>query len=128
MDQYIGEWCLYPWFESHGIEHIHPEDLSAFRDLKPNGRLFANLGIDGDYMVLQHAEKLFRVKPSLAKFVPAPAFSYGAAVRVINGDEIRLAVVREIIWHFQRNEPFFLLEVEGKASSRRFWSSELEAQ
>jgi hypothetical protein len=125
MELEIGKWCTYPWFEEHGVSCVHPDDLDDFKALKPNGRLFRCIGSDENFLVLEHAGKQYRVTPSLAKPVPDPAFGYGDAVRVTSGGAERRAVVREIMWHFQRNQPYFLLEVEGKTSSRRYWSDEL---
>lgn len=122
-----GQWCLYQWFEEHGVSCIHPDDLNDFKDLKPNGKLFKCLGADGDFVILEHTGRSYRVKPSLAKAMPAPAFAYGDMVQVTSSGEERHGVVREIMWHFQRNEPYFLLEIEGKASSRRYWSGELHS-
>jgi len=121
------EWCLYQWFEEQGIEYVHPDDINAFRSLKPNGKLFRCLGAEDGFAILEHAGRQYRVKPALVKPVPVPVFGYGDTVRVTSGGENRPATIREIMWHFQRNEPYFLLDFGGKSSSRRYWSSEIRA-
>jgi hypothetical protein len=127
MSLEAGQWCLYQWFDEHGASCIHPDDFNDFKDLKPNGKLFRCLGTDEDFVIVERAGRSYRVKPSLAKAIPSPAFTYGDAVRVTSGGEERRGIVRELMWHFQRNEPYFLLEIEGKTSSRRYWTSELHS-
>jgi len=93
----------------------------------PYGRLFRCVGSDSDFIILEHAGKHYRVRPSLARPVPDPAFGYGDTVRATGSGVEKRAVVRDMMWHFRRNQPFFLLTVEGKKSSRRYWSDELRA-
>lgn len=128
MNPVDGGWCLYPWFEEHGSEYIHPDDIDAFRTLMPNGKLFKWIGTDNDFVVLEHASKQYRVKPTLAKPVPKPVYDFGEAVRVRSGNENKPATIRDIMWHFQKNEPFFYLDFEGKKSSRRYWTHEIQAR
>jgi hypothetical protein len=126
MSLEVGQWYLYQWFDEDGMDCIRPDDLNDIRHLRPNGKLFKCLGTNGDFAILQHNVRSYRVKPKqLAKTIPVPAFEYGDVVLAMSGGEQRRGVIREIMWHFQRNEPFFLLAISGKAISRRYWASEL---
>jgi Family of unknown function (DUF6960) len=127
MDFEPGKWCLYPWFLGDGVSYIHPDDLDDFKALMPYGKLFRCVGSDRDFIILERAGKHYRVMPSLARPVPDPAFRFGDRVRCLSGGVEKRAVVREIIWHFNRNQPYFLLTIEGKKASRRYWSDELRA-
>lgn len=127
MNAATSAWLLYSWFEENGVDCIHPEDIIAFRELQPNGRLFQLVGSDAGYIVLQHAGRRYRVTPALARPVAAPVFGYGDTVVATSGGASRRATVREIFWHFQRNEPFYLLDVVGCRSTRRYWSNEIQA-
>lgn len=127
MEYSVGTWCLYPWFEEHGIACIHPDDLAEFKALRPDGKLFRIAGTEGDYVVLEHAGNRYWIRPPPIHPVPTPAFGYGESVWVVRGNREHRAVIREIQWHHGHGRPFFLLDVEGKRYSRRCWSEELRA-
>lgn len=119
----ISGWALYPWFEEHGPELIHPQDFDAFRQLFPYGRVFAVLGQQDEFTRIAYGKQVFRVKPSLLQPVPAPTFTAGQAVRIPGkGDE---AVVEEIYWHYKNKRPFFIVRYRGKLKSKRYWAEDL---
>ena len=117
-------WGVYPWFPEHGEAMIHPEDVPAVVGIRPNGKLFEVIGEEGDYLVLSYGECTFRVKPDLFRTVDSPLKRIGDAVEVDSGGERRAGIVAEIQWHHQKNEPFYLLTMDGKRLSRRYWSSD----
>jgi hypothetical protein len=125
MDLQPGTWCLYPWFPSDSASLVHPGDLEAFSALLPLCKVFRCVGSVGDFVVLEYAGAQYRVSPSLAQPVSAPAFGYGEAVRVTSGGAEKPAVIRAIIWHVVRDQPYFLLTIDGKKASRRYWSEEI---
>ena len=125
MSDRIGRWGLYPWFLEHGQDKVHPQDLDGFQALGPAGPYGLVFQVADDvppYVVLEYGAQRFRVMPELLREVEAPRFRIGDPVLVPGG---ALAVVREIHWHHKRGEPFFLLMVEDRRKSKRYWTSEL---
>lgn len=103
---------------------IHPDDLASWNSTHPYGGYFECLGGEGEYLVLTDGKAIFRVKPQLFREVNAPSRRIGDAVEVESKGRIVQVVVVEIHWHHQKNEPFYLVENNGKQSSRRYWGSD----
>ena len=114
-------WGLYQWFEEHGTDLIHPEDLPGFRALIPNGKIFECVGRDEEYLTLRYGDMEFRVRPSLFKIVARPSRRFGEEVHLSNG---KRGIVTDIQWHFQRAEAMYHLMFDGKKRSRRYWESD----
>ena len=121
----ITKWTLYPWFEEHGAELIHPDDISRFRQLRPYGKVFAVVGEEGNYIILQFGENSFRVMPDLMSAVSAPAFFFGQTVEI--SGKTTFGTVVEVCWHHGQQKPFFYLVIGGKRSGKRYWESDLTA-
>ena len=121
MDISAGDWGLYQWFEEHGLDLIHPDDRGSMPALMPNGKLFEVVGIDGKYLTLRYAEHRYRVRPDLFKPVSTPPLSFGDCVRIRKDGNIISATICDIMWHFQRAEPFYYLLIGGKRLKRQYW-------
>jgi hypothetical protein len=122
MDISAGDWGLFQWFEEHGLDLIHPDDRDSMRQLMPNGKLFEVIGKDGGYITLRYAEHRYRVKPALFRPVSAPPFSFGGCVRIRKGGNVISATICDIMWHFQKAEPFYYLWTGGKRLKKQYWS------
>ena len=121
MDIAVGNWGLYQWFEEHGLELIHPNDLDAIRNLMPNGKLFEVTDNDGEYLTLRYGNHTYRVNPSLFKLVATPPFTFGDVVRIRKGGSVISATICDILWHFQRSEPYYHLAINGKRLTKQYW-------
>ena len=126
MSIHTGAWGLYQWFREHGVHLVHPDDLGAFERLMPNSKVFICEGSEGDYLVLRYGQERYRTKPELFKVVPRPPRVFGETVWVTRDGRATEATVSDIIWHFQRREPFFLLEFDGKKGKKRYWSFDFQ--
>lgn len=115
------QWGLYPWFTEHSTELIHPEDLDSLQAFSPYGKVFEVIGRDEDYIFISYGGQTFRVKPTLFQPVPRPAKRIGDVVRVQLKGKTELGIVVEVQWHHQKSEPFYIIEIEGKLSSKRYW-------
>lgn len=124
MDEMTGRWGLCQWFEEHGTDIVHPDDLEAFRRFLPNGKVFQCLCQEGDYLVLRYGDLRFRVRPLLFKPVPVPSTKIGDRVRIRSNGEVLPAVITGMAWHFQRSEPYYSVTVNGKERSKRYWQSD----
>jgi len=120
--QLSGRFGIYPWFPGDDEALIAEADVGAFRDLLPNGKVFYCAGIEGDRLVLKYGEKVFRVSPILFREVKTVVRAVGSTVRLADGS---LATVADVMWHFARGEPMYLLILSGKKKSRRYWNSDL---
>jgi hypothetical protein len=115
-------WALYPWFDEHGTEKVHPQDLTAFRALGPYGKVFRVGAPEPPFVVLEYGAGRYRVDPSLLKEVTDPGFAVGDPVVLEDGTRGEVA---EVGWHHQKAEPIFFLNVGGKRKSRRYGRAEL---
>ena len=118
-------WCLFPWFEECGADHVHPDDLAIFRGVHPYGHLFKSLGTTGGYVRLLYVGGEVRVRPELLTSVSAPLFEYGSSVRTISPHTVRAGHVAAIMWHHKRQEPYYLLVIDGKKHATRYLAADL---
>lgn len=112
---------LYPWFEEHGIHHLHPEDLEKVRCLAPNGKVLEVVGSDEDYLRLRYGTTEFRARPGLFRPLPLAPRRVGARVSLRSG---QTATIRDVFWHFQKRLPMYSLQIDEKAASKRYWETD----
>jgi len=120
-------WGTYPWFREHGVEQIHPDSLEKALQEPPYGKVFKLLSSgDPDWIEIKGATGPLKVKPGLFRTVPPPTFDFGQVVRTLPPRTPRTGTVTGIQWHHEEKRAFYLLTVEGKQLSRRYWDDELE--
>ncbi len=119
MSDYKEKWGLYQWFEEHGKELVHPEDIDNFRKLIPNGKVFKCIYADDTYLTLQYGRNTYRVKPDLFKVVPEPQKNFGDTVTILKSEKV--AEIFEVMWHFKRNTHMFSVKIDGEKKSKRYW-------
>lgn len=123
-----GTWGRYPWFREHGVHLIRPDDLQAFEQLMPHSKLFMVQSASEEYLKILYGQRSYHVKPDLFRRVDTPAFIFGDKVLAQSGSDTFSGEVRGIVWHSQRNEPFYLLTANGKRLKKRYWASDLSLQ
>lgn len=117
-----SKWGLYPWFIAHGVDLIHPADLEAFIQENPYCKVFECIEAS-DYITLRYNNNCYRVKDKLFEIVPAPKYNFGEIVKIKESGEE--AIIRDIIWHYKRQEPYYyLISIKGKKKSKRYFESE----
>lgn len=124
MSNPVFQWGLYQWFEESGVDLVHPDDLDSFRRFLPNGKVFQCVGQHEEYLVLAYGNLHFRVKPSLFKPVPTPGRQFGETVNVKSKGDSLTGVVGDIIWHFQKAEPYYHVLVNGKKLKKQYWQND----
>jgi hypothetical protein len=124
MSNHGGLWGLYQWFREHGSQLIYPEDLNSFERLQPNSKVFLCEQDEGEYLVLRYDRERFRVKRALFKPVGSPKVGFGEKVWVRKEKRVIEGKVSDIIWHFQREEPMYFLELEGKKAKKQYWAAD----
>jgi hypothetical protein len=116
----LSSFGLYPWFAEHGDDLVHPEDQKKLLKLTPYGKVFELVSSDSDYIELSYGEESYRVKPDL--YLPIPEIRHRIGDNLERHGEDHL--VRDIRWHFQKRQVFYLVYVNGKKSSRRYFEDE----
>ncbi|MEF2246472.1 DUF6960 family protein [Paenibacillus sp. IITD108] len=119
----VGAWGIYNWFEEDGEELIQKLSREAFRNLKPVGKLFQCVGIDGEYIEILYNKQKFKVKPELFIQTPNPTYKFGDNVR-LKSKEI-IGIICDINWHSKEAREMYFIEVNGKKKSTRYFSEEL---
>lgn len=114
-------WGLYPWFEVHGVDLIHPDDVDVVRALQPSGKVLRLMGENDGFLELGYGSTLFRGRPKLFVAVGGPVQDIGAPVTLTDGCA---AEVVGITWHHKRGEVMYQLQIEGKVRSKRYWASD----
>lgn len=121
------QWALYPWFNEHGDDLIHPDDIESFIKITPSLRMFRVLPPQEEWSAIKYGENIFRVDSILLKIIPPCGnifFEIGEKVKIVGGEE--LALVEGNGWHHAKNSPFYILRINGKVRSRRYWPDELQ--
>jgi hypothetical protein len=117
-------WGLYPWSEEHGRHLIHPDDYEATKALMVYGKVFQSTGVEGEYLKLRYGSQVFRLMPELFHPVPAPAKGFGEVVSVRKGAELIPVVIRDIMWHYKEERPYFFVAAANKRLSKRYWAED----
>ncbi len=116
------KWGRYPWFVENGTELIHPDDIESFTKEANNCKVFKCIE-EGEYLTLRYNNRCFRVKNKLFKPVPAPKFDFDQKVKINEkGEE---AVITDIMWHLNNHKHYYLVSVNNKKKSKRFFESDL---
>lgn len=116
-----SKWGIYPWFKEHGSDLIHPEDLEAFTQEANNSKVFECIE-DSEYLILKYNSNYYRVKDELFKLVPTPKYNFGEIVKIKESGEE--AIITDIMWHYGKQEHYYLISIRGKKKSKRY--SEIE--
>jgi hypothetical protein len=124
MSDFAYKHGLCQWFEEDGAELIHPDDIERFRQLMPSARVFHCDGVEGEYLVLAYGEHRFRVKRSLFRPVDRPARAIGESVSLMTKGNLVHGVITDIVWHFQRAEPYYHVTANGKELKKRYWKDD----
>jgi hypothetical protein len=95
------------WFPADDPHLVHQDDLVAFADLIPNGRVFECLGVSGEYLLLGYGKEQFRVHPRLYQPVPPPTYRIGDQVTA--ADEV--AVICDLHWHFRNGAVIYYVNL-----------------
>ena len=117
------------WRPEDGIQVFHPEERNGdWRELTQRyvEKIFFCSGYTDDgYLILHEREKQYRVKPDIYQTVPTPTFRYGDVLREKANSE-RTGQVYYIGWHFKHKREYYLLNINGKHSTKRVFSDDLE--
>jgi len=118
-----NKWGTYPWFLEHGIDKIHPDDMEDFKKEANNCKVFVCIDERGQFITLKYGENQYRVKKDLFNEVSNPEFAFGQTVR-LKGTPGQDVIITDIMWHYSKKEPYFLVEADGRKKSKRFFKAD----
>ena len=122
----MSKWVVCRLGQIDDYSKASEECRERFWSIKPRGKIFECLADEAQYITIKYGEDIFKCENYLFKNVPEPEFKIGD--KVLIGYSKEIGIIREIYWHGSRNAPFYLLTVNNKKKSRRFFDDEIELQ
>lgn len=122
------EFGLYPWFPAYGYTYIHPANRRDFEALSPHGKVFEKISEDEKWILLQYAEKQYKVDPDLFTPIGTLPFGFGDKVETIErqpGQFRDWGVIHNIFWNTSEDRPYYQLRQGKKDLERLFRIEEL---
>ncbi len=117
---------MYSWFREKGEHLLHPDERQGASHDNYYGRVFFCSGETEDgYLVLNFADKQYRVKPDIYRVMPTPPFKFGDKVRYKAKPE-GVGIILGLGWHFKREEPIYTLIIDGKRAKKNYYADDLE--
>jgi hypothetical protein len=123
------EFGLYPWFPAYGYAYIHPANRRDFEALSPHGKVFEKISEDEKWVLVQYAEKQYKVDPDLFTPVARLPFSFGDLVETINRQPGQLrdwGVIYNIFWNTAEDQAYYQLRQGKKELPQHFRAQELQ--
>ena len=77
---------------------------------------------ENEYLTLKYNSNYYRVKDKLFKTVPTPKYNFGEIVKIKENDEE--AIITDIMWHYSKQEHYYLISIRGKKKSKRYLETE----
>ena len=111
------KWGTYPWVIEHGVDLMHPTDLEAFKQEVNSSKVFECIE-ESDYITLRYNHNCYIVRDKLFKLVPAPKYNFGELVKIKKNEEE--AIITDIMWHYGKQEHYYLISIRGKKKSKRY--------
>lgn len=106
-------------------DYVDSDEEAYARIQMRENRVYRVVSEDGSYLTVQYGELEFRVWPDAFRPVASPAFDVGDVVAFEKGGQEVSGVIKEIGWHYKRDEHIFLIERDGRLLKKRYWSHDL---
>jgi hypothetical protein len=118
-------WGTYPWFNEYGDELIYPDDRELFKKIENNTKVFEFTKGNDEYNNFRYGENIFRIKDTIPVVLPEPKYNFGEDV-LVKKKALLVGKITDIMWHSSKKEYYYLLSVNGKKKSTRYFENELE--
>lgn len=130
MENLIGKWAEIPLTGLKKKElntFVHPDDLEGLDKLEQPVNLI--IGFDNDYIKLEiNSSVSIRLKPAIVRESRKPEFFINEKVKTVNSKGfLEFGVIKDYYWHSNDMKYIYLLEVNGKMKSRRYYAEDLDA-
>lgn len=129
MENIIGKWGAIPIKDLKNREldiFVHPNDLENLDKLEQPVNLIIDFA--SDYIKLEiNRSYSIRLKPTIVQEAQKPEYFINDRVKMMNSKGfLELGIVKDYYWHLKSNKYIYLLEVNGKMKSRRYYAEDLE--
>lgn len=129
MSDLVGKCGRYLW--SDDIEPkswIHNESYDSFTTQHTLGRVYHCINESDGYITIQsNRDESYRVNPEGFDVVKSTSFYIGDTVTVLNGSKAgKCAVICGMGYHLKNQKIIFILNIEGKKSSRQYFEGDFE--
>jgi hypothetical protein len=129
MENLVGKWGAIPIKDLKNRElniFVHPNDLESLDKLEQPVNLI--IDFESDYLKLKINNSFsIRLKPAIVQEAQKPEYFINDKVKTINSQGfLELGIIKDYYWHLKSNKYIYLLEVNGKMKSRRYYAEDLE--
>jgi hypothetical protein len=112
------------WWPDQAESLAAPGDKARLLEHDVNGRVCRILGQDGPFKLIKCGGATFRISPEQIRAASNVKFEVGDKVRY----EGEAGEVTDVVWHWVKAEPYYLLPFPDRKSSRRYFGNELVAE
>ena len=119
----MSKWLVCHLSEIDDYLRVSEDVRDKFWSIHPTQKVFECIDHEEKYIIIKYGENTFKCENIFFKCVPEPIYKIGDKVLINYSEEI--GEVREIYWHGNRKAPYYLLTVNNKKKSRRFFDDEL---
>jgi hypothetical protein len=130
MENLVGKWAAIPITELKKREldrFVHPDDLESLEQLEQPVNLV--IDIENGYIKLQiNSNVSLRLKPEIIQATRKPEYFINEKVKTVNSKgHLEFGLIKDYYWHSNDGKYIYLLEVNGKMKSRRYYAEDLDA-
>lgn len=129
MGKLLGQCGRYLWFlDEKRRDWIFDDDFESFNAQHSLGRIYHCVEDNGDFIVIQSKrDESYRVKKEGFRVSPFTNFYIKDRVKILNGSKVgKTAFILGMGWHSNHEKIIFILEIDGKKSSRWYFEEDIE--
>ncbi|MCU0439114.1 MAG: hypothetical protein MUC49_14545 [Raineya sp.] len=133
MKNFIGKWgwvSIDDIHTEHFKQYIHPKHVNSIEKLTLIDHVFQCLDIEKDgYLNLKSTETSLLLKQEVFRLMPQePDFKPLQKVKFLNSKGfLEFGIVKKISWHNNEHKHIYLLEIDNKMKSRRYYGEDLQS-
>jgi len=106
-------------------KYIYPDDIDIIKDLEQP--IVEIIGINEGYVIAKSSGYTFRISPIIVQESKKPDFFINDKVKFHNSKGyLEFGIIKDLYWHTNNNKFIYLIEVNGKLKSRRYFAEDLE--
>lgn len=121
---YAGTWGFYRGFVGISDEMVDSDCLEEFNSIHPHGKVFHCLEEEENMLTIEYGKSNFKIDAQLYREVEEPTYKVGDLVEIT--EKSAVGRVADIFWHIKNDAPYYILEIQGRKSGRRYWDAELK--
>ena len=107
-------------------KYIYPDDIGIIKNLMQPVVQLIGFNNEG-YVVIKSDGYTFRISPLIIQESKKPDFFIKDKVKLYNSKGyLEFGTIKDLYWHINNNKFIYLIEVNGKIKSRRYYAEDLE--